>query len=97
MCKEQLVEVLRELLRDGDRLISVSFPTPELMPWIKAFPPKDLVEIGKVHFPGVEFEASDSLEDSLKTLESISSTFNSLPVLCGSLYLLSEFYRKYIE
>jgi len=92
--------VLRNLLRDGDTIITVPFPSPDRMPWIHCWKPEDLVSIVKetaqMTQPSLQISvvACNSILHAFQILSSIfSQRYRQLVVVTGSLYLVGEFFR----
>lgn len=73
--------ILSTLVREGDQVMLVGFGPVEEMPWVKPFTEWD-VEM----FPNMSIT---TLEDALIKRQ----MFKGSAVLCGSLYLIAEFYR----
>jgi folylpolyglutamate synthase/dihydropteroate synthase len=99
--------ILRLLLQPDDELFALPFSTPERMPWVHSYKTSDIVATVKSlfpHFSCLEFDSFKSVfafiaERFLQLNAPVpnSQTVNPLPnvliVLCGSLYLLADFYR----
>jgi folylpolyglutamate synthase/dihydropteroate synthase len=101
--------ILRLLLRDGDEVLALPFTTPERMPWVHCYRVSDIVAlIGSLN-PQVSCLGFDSFDSAFTYLnsrirfseegqkEETECKLNAheiLIVLCGSLYLLADFYRS---
>ncbi|KAJ2537572.1 folylpolyglutamate synthase, partial [Coemansia sp. RSA 1933] len=91
--------ILKKLIRPGDTLWTVPFSQPEEMPWIKCEDPEAIVACAKQN---LKFESDSDSFDSAKfdslseVLDKLvhSTSDNTLSVLCGSLYLVSDLYRE---
>ncbi|KAL1917990.1 uncharacterized protein VTP21DRAFT_3256 [Calcarisporiella thermophila] len=80
-------ELLQLLVREGDSLCAVGFSQPEGMPWIQCVSPEDITRSAPA---GSRVNSAASLEEALATE---AKEDDSMLVLCGSLYLVSDFYR----
>lgn len=86
---KDLSEMLSVLLRPDDTVLAVPFSQPQGMPWIHSTPPHEVCE----HAMEIVSDARplESVKAALKMIPSLESY--SLVVLCGSLYLVADFYR----
>ncbi|KAL4401873.1 folylpolyglutamate synthase [Malassezia pachydermatis] len=74
------------------RVAFVPFSTPvEGMPWVRSMPPSQLVESAQRF--SVPTSSYTSLSDALHATSSSDTSHMHLVVVCGSLYLVSDFYR----
>lgn len=105
-----LESLLPHLLKPGDSIFAIPFTTPEGMGWVKSHTPETIVTVvNKLFhdsFPPVEAVAFASLDEALTNVFSreTSSRYNTdniedakipaLRVICGSLYLVSDVYRR---
>jgi folylpolyglutamate synthase/dihydrofolate synthase len=105
-----LESLLPHLLKPGDSIFAIPFTTPEGMGWVKSHTPETIVTVVNKLFhdsnPPVEAVAFATLDEALTTVferESLSryNTDNidearipALRVICGSLYLVSDVYRR---
>eukprot|EP00158_Paraphelidium_tribonemae_P002732 Partr_v1_DN25623_c0_g1_i1_m4460 putative Catalyzes conversion of folates to polyglutamate derivatives allowing concentration of folate compounds in the cell and the intracellular retention of these cofactors, which are important substrates for most of the folate-dependent enzymes that are involved in one-carbon transfer reactions involved in purine, pyrimidine and amino acid synthesis (By similarity) len=65
----------------GDILISCGFSSPDGMPWISCYPPEKICAISCADISGAFEIANRQIEG------------NCIIIVCGSLYLVSDFYR----
>jgi dihydrofolate synthase / folylpolyglutamate synthase len=80
-------DIFEVLLREGDRLTLV--PVPEH----SSADPQTLADLGRSVCPGLSAcDTAPDLVEGLKKLQSQKSTPTPLNILCGSLYLVGEFY-----
>lgn len=86
---KDISEMLSVLLRPNDTVLAVPFSQPQGMPWIHSTPPHEVCE----HAMEIVSDARplESVQAALKLISSLESY--SLVVLCGSLYLVADFYR----
>ncbi|CDH52848.1 folylpolyglutamate synthase [Lichtheimia corymbifera JMRC:FSU:9682] len=86
---KDLSEMLSVLLRPDDTVLAAPFSQPQGMPWIHSTPPHEVCE----HAMEIVSDARplESVQAALKMIPSLESY--SLVVLCGSLYLVADFYR----
>jgi folylpolyglutamate synthase/dihydropteroate synthase len=82
--------VLRPLLREGDRVGCVTFSTPAGMPWVKPVDTEALAGKAKEIVRNGEVAVLGSLQDGLDWADKAKG----LIVLCGSLYLVADYYRS---
>ena len=71
--------------KQGDVVVPVSFSQPEGMPWIHSMDPSLIGKATEYYL-----DCGGSLE---MALESVDRSKTPLVVVCGSLYLVAEFYR----
>ena len=80
-------DIFEALLREGDRLTLV--PVPEH----SSADPQQLADLARSVCPRLEScNIASTLAEGLKTLQTDVTMPNLLKVLCGSLYLVGEFY-----
>ncbi|KAI7855608.1 Mur ligase [Circinella umbellata] len=87
---KDIKEMLQILLRPKDSIFAVPFSQPVGMPWIESVSPQEIKDI-----------ADKLLVKEVKTFGNIKSCLQALPnddlnykvVICGSLYLVADFYR----
>ncbi|KAI7881094.1 FolC bifunctional protein [Lichtheimia hyalospora FSU 10163] len=86
---KDISEMLSVLLRPNDTVLAVPFSTPQGMPWIHSTPPREICD----HAMEIVSDARplESVQAALNIIPSLESY--SLVVLCGSLYLVADFYR----
>jgi folylpolyglutamate synthase/dihydropteroate synthase len=105
-----LESLLPHLLQPGDSLFAVPFSPPEGMGWVKSHTPETIVtvvnELFLNSFPPVEAVAFATLDEALTTVFSRETQTRNkcenveeastpaLRVICGSLYLVSDVYRR---
>lgn len=82
--------ILEQLLRQGDRVAAVSFSPVEGMPWVKSVPLDNVTGVASdlLNVPDSVAQFA-SLQEAL----SWAASWRCPIVLCGSLYLVSDFYR----
>ncbi|KAI9312507.1 Mur ligase [Dichotomocladium elegans] len=85
---KEIDEMLSTLLRSQDTLLAVPFSQPKDMPWIHCIDPQEIRD----HAAKIvsDARAFDTLDDALLALPSAPAP---QIVLCGSLYLVADFYR----
>jgi dihydrofolate synthase/folylpolyglutamate synthase len=85
------LKVLKELLKERDFFVASSFQTPENMPWIKSLDLNIAVDLVTKNFSTIQATRCENLNQ----LNTVLSSFpqDCIKVLCGSLYLVSEFFR----
>ena len=76
--------MIKTVVGDSDIVFVVGFTKPAHMPWVQCMDP---VEIAK------QVSNCQYVGDLKQTLEHCSKSSNSLIVVCGSLYLIADFYR----
>jgi dihydrofolate synthase / folylpolyglutamate synthase len=82
-------DIFEALLREGDHLTLV--PVPEH----SSADPQALADLGRSVCPGLRMcETAPTLNEGLKRLKEDGITPVPLKVLCGSLYLVGEFYQQ---
>lgn len=80
-------DIFEALLREGDRLTLVSVPEHS------SADPQELADLGRSVCSGLKVcDTAPDLIEGLQKLRSQETTPTSLNVLCGSLYLVGEFY-----
>lgn len=84
-------EMMSVLVRSGDSVVAVPFSQPEGMPWIQCVEPEEIVHQAPVQ----DARAFDTLSDALQIISKMhaNSDDSTLVCLCGSLYLVADFYR----
>lgn len=84
-------EMMSMLVRQEDSVLAVPFSQPEGMPWIRCVEPKVIVQ----HAPTDDARAFDTLKDALQSISIMNASLDdkTLVCLCGSLYLVADFYR----
>jgi dihydrofolate synthase / folylpolyglutamate synthase len=81
-------DIFEVLLREGDRLTLVRVPEHS------SADPRQLADLAKGICPGLSTcDTAPDLKEGLKTLQTGSTIPAPLKVLCGSLYLVGEFYK----
>lgn len=88
-------EMLTILLRPKDIVLAVPFSQPSGMPWISSVAPPEIVKEAKHHVQ--KAESYNGLSAAVQAAEKIQlegiQSEKPLIVLCGSLYLVADFYR----
>ncbi|KAL9101894.1 MAG: hypothetical protein Q9163_002889 [Psora crenata] len=85
-------QILRNLLRSGDKLVAVEFGSVEAMPWVRSMDVDNIVEAS--HSLVVLGETQKAYGDVAKALRMAASTAKEGPiVIAGSLYLVSDVLR----
>ena len=101
---KELKEILKNLLRDGDSVIgneisknfllhisiAVPFSTPEQMEWVKCVEPEILCKYLNDNWPTIKSSYENSIKEAIEKLNKYD---DCLLVVCGSLYLVNEFYK----
>ena len=87
---KDLHEMMKELIRKEDIVYAVTFSQPDDMPWIQSSSPSDIAKEAK---KAISVECCSGLDEALSKAGSIC-TDNDVVVLCGSLYLVADLYRK---
>ncbi|KAJ1985886.1 folylpolyglutamate synthase [Dimargaris cristalligena] len=93
------LDIIKQLVRPGDRLLIVPFTQPQGMPWVRCMEPGALAEEVRQTLPLANTSALESvlpclsLPDALQLIRNTRWYESSGIVLCGSLYLVSDFYR----
>ncbi|KAJ3045402.1 folylpolyglutamate synthase [Rhizophlyctis rosea] len=82
--------LFRALLSKGDRLFLSPFSQPEQMPWIRPAATEALRERAREVLPDVECVEVADVEEAMIAL---GHERLSLIVVCGSLYLVADFFR----
>ncbi|KAL0081540.1 Mur ligase [Phycomyces blakesleeanus] len=83
--------MLKTLVQPNDIVYSVPFSQPSGMPWINCVNPMDISDCAKTL--AAESQGFQSLHDALVKASSVLRHGRDLVVLCGSLYLVADFYR----
>lgn len=86
---KDISEMLSVLLRPNDTVLAVPFSQPQGMPWIHSTPPSEICQHAIKIVP--DARPLDTIQAALKMIPTLESY--SLVVLCGSLYLVADFYR----
>ena len=84
---KRIFEILE--LADGDEIYPVSFPQPEGMKWIFAMPPDDIAAAAT----SLRYSVQNCRGSLQEALETIDRSRTPICVVCGSLYLVAQFYR----
>ncbi|KAI8644148.1 Mur ligase [Parasitella parasitica] len=87
---KDLHAMMQELIQPQDAVFAVTFTQPAGMPWIKSSSPSD---IAKEAAQAQYVECCSGLDDALHKAGKMF-TENDVAVLCGSLYLVADLYRK---
>ncbi|EPB93076.1 hypothetical protein HMPREF1544_00150 [Mucor circinelloides 1006PhL] len=87
---KDLHEMMKELIRKEDVVYAVAFSQPDGMPWIKSSLPSDIAKEAKV---AQSVECCADLDQALVKAGN-TCTDSDVAVLCGSLYLVADLYRK---
>ncbi|KAJ3407269.1 folylpolyglutamate synthase [Chytridiales sp. JEL 0842] len=88
-------QLLNTWLRDGDCIYAVEFSSPDGMPWIQCSAGEVIIEAAKQMFPNIECGSFGDVKSTVRHLKSLDVASNDrVFVMCGSLYLISEFYRN---
>ncbi|KAI9024768.1 Mur ligase [Hyaloraphidium curvatum] len=90
---KDLGAILGTLLRPHDMLLSAPFATPEGMPWVKYTPPAEITLAAKMVSPTLRGTAYEDLDACLRAMATFKQN-RPLCVLCGSLYLVADVYRR---
>ncbi|KAJ1922048.1 folylpolyglutamate synthase [Tieghemiomyces parasiticus] len=101
------IAILKILLRPHDRLLLVPFTPPQGMPWVSCIPPTTLRETiaAQPRPPTIALDTPVALENVIAcptlahAIGLIQETHwyeSSALVLCGSLYLVSDYYREFV-
>lgn len=85
---KRIFEILE--LADGDEIYPVSFSQPEGMKWIFAMPPDDIAAAAASSLRYSVQNCRGSLQEALETID---RSRTPICVVCGSLYLVAQFYR----
>ncbi|KAF2441958.1 FolC bifunctional protein [Karstenula rhodostoma CBS 690.94] len=97
-------QVLENLLRPGDHVVTTAFGPVDGMPWVKSMDPKELLSIAREVCPGITALAvpKRGVYRALCTAKYLSrqsgQSRQSRPeqfVLTGSLYLVGDFFREH--
>ncbi|ORE03018.1 FolC bifunctional protein [Rhizopus microsporus var. microsporus] len=83
---KNIKDMLHQLVKPEDALLAVPFSQPEGMPWIQSIDPSEIAN----HVKGASSWCS--LEQALKEAGTLRQP-KDIVVLCGSLYLVADFYR----
>ncbi|KAF7726460.1 hypothetical protein EC973_008695 [Apophysomyces ossiformis] len=89
---KDLGEMLSQLLQSKDEVLSVPFSQPAGMPWIHCLPPQEIADQAKAMT--VNAHACKDLTTALQQVGTMYCSGQDLVVLCGSLYLVADFYRS---
>lgn len=87
---KDLHEMMKELIRKEDIVYAVTFSQPDGMPWIQSSLPSDIAKEAK---EATSIECCSELDEALSKAGNICID-NDVVVLCGSLYLVADLYRK---
>jgi dihydrofolate synthase/folylpolyglutamate synthase len=83
------LDILKPLIKNGDVIIATVFSLPERMPWIKSMDPENIrCLVGQIG--SFDTFVADSIVDALALTEKFK---NYQTIVCGSLYLVADFYR----
>ncbi|KAI9505155.1 Mur ligase [Coemansia spiralis] len=91
--------ILSKLVRPGDTLWAVPFSQPDEMPWVKYEDPDSILsavrcmKFDSASSGRIDLVKFDSIADVLDQL-TLNKSDSHLNVLCGSLYLVSDLYRR---
>ena len=85
--------ILAELVSDGDIVIATQFTAPEGMAWIQAMSQSAIKESVESLGREVTFFA-DSLDKAVAIIGNIP---DATAIVCGSLYLIADFYRSFVS
>ncbi|KAI9027313.1 Mur ligase [Phycomyces nitens] len=83
--------MVKSLVQPNDIVYSVPFSQPTGMPWINSVDPIEISDCAKDI--AAESEGFKSLDNALLKASSVVRHGRDLVVLCGSLYLVADFYR----
>jgi folylpolyglutamate synthase/dihydropteroate synthase len=94
--KDRNKRIKEDFEEERDELWAVEFSQPEGMPWIRATVSTKIVEVADKINPEVKgqtFDGPRAVFSRLDSDESFTKGTKTVVVLCGSLYLVSEFYK----
>ncbi|KAJ1653750.1 folylpolyglutamate synthase [Dispira simplex] len=95
---KDVVKILGRLLHPNDHLLLVPFTSPEGMPWARSWAPVELARCVQQATINVEaIHTCDSLADAFRIIETSRYHETSPIVVCGSLYLVSDYHRQYLS
>ncbi|GJJ14005.1 hypothetical protein Clacol_008262 [Clathrus columnatus] len=103
---KQPAATLSPLLRPGDKVAVVLFNDVEDMPWVKNVPPKEVVNVVRDLTNDGEVEVFDETPSDQLHLDRLKRALywaadrvqeNEEIVLCGSLYLVADFYKLALQ
>ena len=85
--------MLRNLIRTGDRITFTEFTVPPMMNWIQPASTAELCAWAQQYYgSSIKVEKVSTITKFLSQFPAIS---NSCIVICGSLYLVADFYRYF--
>ncbi|KAI7872807.1 Mur ligase [Spinellus fusiger] len=87
--------MLKALLKPNDLIYAVPFSQPEGMPWISCVSSSVITE--HAQSLGIDAEECSSLLEAIAKVSEKAYHKDSIVVLCGSLYLVADFYRLLSE
>ena len=85
--------VLAPLLRPGDNVIAIPFSDVEGMPWVKPVAPHVVESLAKVMVEHGQTYHRSSVRDAMSLVQDWNEKDRGLVVVCGSLYVVADFYR----
>lgn len=92
---KDIEKILSELVKNGDQLYTVPFTPPSGMPWIKCYAGQKIKNVLEQNSLQAKIFMCDSLTHAFDQIKQQNASKKSLVVVCGSLYLVSDFFRTF--
>jgi dihydrofolate synthase/folylpolyglutamate synthase len=92
---KDIEKILSELVKNGDQLYTVPFTPPSGMPWIKCYTGQKIKSILEQNSLQAKVFICDNLTHAFDQVKQQNISKKLLIVVCGSLYLVSDFFRAF--